>query len=253
MQWHCLQNTYCASADAKCQAGVGGHRVKLTTKASDLPARNKPTGVFVCIGTKEGNVCTSGDGAFDQQMVGYDGLAILGQSVKYQFQGLFRSLDGSSVEPASIVSNNQGKLSNKVGNTFQIIEPLEMQDYTPTSLPRKWLALNLVEPKKIEIAGLGGEQQGTFTFEGALGRCKAISWDPYGIVFDSQSLEPVTGVKVTLMKKRENGKFTIAVDEDIPSILNPITTVEDGAFEFFVPDGTYRVDPTKSKLRQSVF
>lgn len=241
-QWHCLENVYCADANAKCQPGVAWHRVKLTTRATDLPARNQPTGVFVCVGTKEGNICTSGDGAFDRQMLGYNGLAKLGQVAQYQFQGLFRSLDGSGVEPSGIVSNNQGKLSTKVGNKTQIIEPLEMQDYTPVSLPRKWFALNLIEPKKINIAGFGGEQQGTFTFEGALGKCKAISWDPYGIVFDSQSLEPVPNIKVTLMKLRENGKFTIASGEDTPSILNPITTVEDGQYEIYVPDGTYRLE-----------
>ncbi len=242
MQWHCLKNEYCANASAKCQPGVAGHRVKLSTKGSDLPARNAQTGIFVCIGTKKGNICTSGDGAFDQQMLGYNGLALLGKISQYEFQGLFRSSDGSVVAPGSIVSNNAGKLSNKAGNKYQVIEPLEMQDYTPVSLPRKWLALNLISPKKITIAGLGGEQQGTFTFEGALGKCKAISWDPYGIVFDSQSLEPVAGVEVTLTKMRANGKFTIAAGDDTPSILNPITTVEDGQYEMYVPDGTYRLE-----------
>ncbi len=242
MQWHCLQNTYCANAGARCQPGVAGHRVKLTTRASDLPARNQPTGVFVCIGTKKGNICTSGDGAFDKQMLGYNGLSLLGQVAQYEFQGLFRSSDGSGVAPSSIVANNAGKLSNMNGNKYKIIEPLEMQDYTPVSLPRKWLALNLIKPRNISIGGLGGEQQGTFTFEGALGACKAISWDPYGIVFDSQSLEPVAEVEVTLTKKRANGQFTIAVGEDTPSILNPITTVEDGQYEMYVPDGTYRLE-----------
>lgn len=247
LQWHCLQNTYCANANAKCQPGVAGHRVKLTTKSTDLPARNAQTGIFVCVGTKEGNICTSGDGAFDQQMLGYNGLAKLGQVAKYEFQGLFRNSDGSKVKPSSIVSNSKGKLSTKVGNKTQIIEPLEMQDYTPVSLPRKWLALNLVKTIPLAV-GKGGEQQGTFTFEGALGKCKAISWDPYGIVFDSQSLEPVAGVKVTLNKKRADGKFTLAVDDDIPSILNPIFTVEDGQFEMYVPDGTYRLDISKANF-----
>jgi len=254
MQWHCLQNTYCAKQGANCttkgEAGVGpvmGHRVKLATKSTDLPARNQPTGVFVCIGTKQGNICTSGDGAFDKQMLGYNGLSVLGQVVQYKFQGLFRSSDGSKVAPSSIVSNSAGKLSNLVGNKAQIIEPIEMQDYTPVSLPRKWLALSLVKTIPLAV-GKGGEQQGTFTFEGALGKCAAISWDPFGIVFDSQSLEPVEGIQVTLMKKRDNGKFTIAAGDDTPSILNPITTVEDGAYEIYVPDGTYRLELASPKF-----
>lgn len=257
-QWHCLQNTYCANANAKCQPGVAGHRVKLTTRATDLPARNQPTGIFVCIGTKQGNICTSGDGAFDKKMLGYNGLSILGQVVQYQFQGLFRSSNGQPVSPKDIVSNSSGKLSvvsTQVMNLefppavyavakpprYQIVEPLEMQDYTPVSLPRKWLALNLIQTIPLAV-GKGGQQQGTFTFEGALGKCAAISWDPYGIVFDSQSLEPVAGIKVTLTKKRANGEFTIASGDDTPSVLNPITTVEDGQYEIYVPDGTYRLE-----------
>jgi len=262
MQWHCLQNVYCAKQGANCTtkgaAGIGpvmGHRVKLTTRSTDLPARNAPTGVFVCIGTKQGNICTSGDGSFDKKMLGYNGLATLGQVSQYEFQGLFRSSDGSRVAPSSIVSNAGGKLSNQIGNKVQVIEPIEMQDYTPVSLPRKWLALNLIKTIPLAV-GKGGEQQGTFTFEGALGKCAAITWDPYGIVFDSQSLEPVAGIQVTLMKKRDNGQYTIAAGDDAPSILNPITTVEDGQYEIYVPDGIYRLDlkssnfifPNKAKL-----
>lgn len=250
MQWHCLQTLYCTKPGANCAIGgdaaknpVLGHRAKLTTKPTDLPARNQQTGVFDCIGTKEGNICTSGDGNFDTQMLGYNGVVLLNQLYNYEFQGLFRSADGSKVSPKEIVSNSSGKLSLKTGtNQYQLIEPLEMQDYTKISLPRKWLALNLVSPEVLSTGGQGGEQQGTFTFEGALGRCASISWDPYGIVFDSQSLEPVAGINVTLTKERENGQFTIALDNDIPSIINPIATIEDGAFEFFVPNGTYRLN-----------
>lgn len=245
MQWHCLQSVVCSAKGANCASGEGvvpGHRAKLTTKSTDLPARNSQTGVFVCVGTKQGNICTSGDGKFDSNMLGYDGVAKLGQVVGYKFQGLFTSKT-TPVEPSSIYANNSRKLSLKTGtNTYKIIEPLEMQDYTPSGLPRKWLALNLITPEVLSVGGQGGEQQGTFTFEGALGRCTSISWDPYGIIFDSQSLEPVEGVKVTLTKQRADGKFTIALGDDIPSILNPITTIEDGAFEFFVPNGTYRLD-----------
>lgn len=244
MQWHCLQSVVCSEKGADCATGqdvVAGHRAKLTTKSTDLLARNAQTGVFVCIGTKEGNICTSGDGKFDTNMLGYDGAAKLGQVVGYKFQGLYRSKT-TPVAPNGIYSNGAGKLSLKTGtNTYKFIEPLEMQDYTPSGLPRKWLALNLVSPEILAVGGQGGEQQGTFTFEGALGRCTSISWDPYGIVFDSQSLEPVSGISVTLTKRRSDGKFTIASGDDAPSILNPITTVEDGAFEFFVPDGTYRL------------
>ena len=244
MQWHCLNVVVCSTAGANCHPGVAGHRAKLTTKSSDLPTKGAQTTPFVCVGTNQGNICTSGDSVWDLQTVGYDGLSRLKQTVSFEFQGLFKS-DGTDISAKSIYANDQGKLSEKTGaatNTYRVVEPLEMQDYTPVSLPRKWLALNTVQVKQEVPSGKGGQQQATFTFEGALGKCVAISWDPYGIVFDSQSLEPVAGVKVTLTKKRDNGLFTIAFGDDAPSILNPVTTVEDGAFEFFVPDGTYKLD-----------
>lgn len=247
MQWHCLTSVHCTDKGANCGVGqtdpqpvVLGHRAKLTTKSNDLPSKNSPTGVFVCLGTKQGNICTSGDGNVDTNMLGYNGLEILGQSVGYQFEGLYQA-GGQRINPKDVITNNAGKLSVKLGNQATFAEPLEMQDMTPAGLPRKWLALNLVSPQILSTGAQGGEQQGTFTFEGALGRCTSISWDPYGVVFDSQSLEPVAGVGVTLTKKRSNGSYTIALGDDAPSILNPVTTVEDGAFEFFVPDGTYRL------------
>ncbi len=260
-RWHCLQTSYCSKGG--CATGPGvvpGHRAKLTTKAGDLPTRNAQTTPFVCITTQEGSICTSGDDDWDLATIGYRGLSKLKQLTGYQFQGLFSKGGTVSVSPRDIYANSQGKLSiitkKQAGgfqlisevfaaaspaNKYQIVEPLEMQDYTPVSLYRKWVALNLVEPVEIE-KGQGGQQQGTFTFEGALARCASIAWDPYGIVFDSQSLEPVTGVKVSLLKKRNNGKFTLADGEDTVSILNPITTAEDGQFELYVPDGIYKLD-----------
>ncbi len=128
-----------------------------------------------------------------------------------------------------------------------MVEPLEWQDYTPRGTGRKWLALNLIDPIELEM-GRGGQQQGTFTFEGALSKCVEIHWDPYGIVFDSQSLEPIPGVAISLLKKRDNGQFTLVKGADVVSIINPLYTQEDGAFSFFVPDGTYKLEASASNF-----
>jgi hypothetical protein len=247
MEWHCLESKVCSDPQAQCSGeGVAGHRARLATKADDLPRRNQQAYVFACITTEEGNVCTTGNSQVDLASVGYDGVAKLKQSSAtggFEFQGLFRP-DGKTPAAADqIKANSQGKLT--VGG--QIVEPLEWQDYTPRGVGRKWLALNLVDPLQIEM-GTGGQQQGTFTFEGALSKCVAINWDPYGIVFDSQSLEPVAGVAVTLTKKRDNGQFTLVGGSDAVSIINPLYTQEDGAFSFFVPDGIYKLAATASNF-----
>jgi len=262
MSWHCLSSEVCSKADSKCSGvGVLGHRAKLTTKAGDLPAKDAATTVFVCIATEQGNVCTSGDSQLDLRTVGYDGVAKLKTSTAtggYEFQGLFLKDGKTPVNNAEIKANAGGKLSAPVEQTqtrkiisevlavaapadkYQVVEPMEWQDYTPKGIARKWLALNLMDPVKLQV-GTGGQQQGTFTFEGAMGRCAAIAWDPYGIVFDSQSLEPVKNATVTLVRKRITGQYSLVTGDDVPSILNPIVTSEDGSFSFFVPDGTYKL------------
>ncbi len=231
MQWHCLQNTR-----------IAGHTVDLTTKPGDLPTANAKTYVVVCMTTELGNVCTTGDSTLDQQTLGYDGVTKLKQSTAtggYEQQEF--SFNNKPIPKDSIVANGQGKLTAPIPE-IQLVEPIRWTDYTPKGVGRKWLALNFVDPVKIEM-GTGGEQQGTFTFEGALSRCIAIAWDPYGMVFDSQSLEPVTGVKVSLMKKAAAGTaYNLAIGEEFGSLLNPVYTQEDGAFSFYVPDGTYKLD-----------
>lgn len=83
-----------------------------------------------------------------------------------------------------------------------------------------------------------GQKQGTFGFdppETAESDCAKISWthyDPYGIVFDAKSLEPIPGVKVTILDK--NGKKV-----EFPGFVNDIPTKEDGLFNYSVQPGEY--------------
>lgn len=64
--------------------------------------------------------------------------------------------------------------------------------------------------------------------------CESIRWDPYGRVFDSRSLEPISEVKVRLLD--ESKKLFSGFDFPLP---NPQTTEADGMFNFPVPPGTY--------------
>ncbi len=69
--------------------------------------------------------------------------------------------------------------------------------------------------------------------------CVGIYWDPYGVVFDAYVLEPISGVSVTLLEKQGNGNFR-KMDAG-NALTNPYITKDDGAFSFFVQDGTYRL------------
>jgi len=70
-----------------------------------------------------------------------------------------------------------------------------------------------------------------------LNNCTTVYWDPYGRVFDSVSLEPIINVAVHLLDKDKNRV------PNQPGVLNPNITKADGAFSFFVPDGSYYLDP----------
>lgn len=87
------------------------------------------------------------------------------------------------------------------------------------------------------IAGAGALQQATFKFEAPAGKdCASISWthyDPYGIVFDSMSLEPLGNVVVTIRN-----------EANMPLVNNPVLrnntpTTEDGVYNYLVPPGKY--------------
>lgn len=85
------------------------------------------------------------------------------------------------------------------------------------------------------------EQLGTFplekinaTAENVKQKCVTVHWDPYGRVFDSQSLEPMTDIGVRLLTSlKPETKYNLIRGE------NPTTTTPDGVFNFIVPQGIY--------------
>jgi len=210
------------------------HKAWLTTDPLIKPLPNTDTYIIECIATDKGQICTTGTAATDAVVYGQDNVALLAQSVNYQYEGLF-SQDGVTPRTNPIKSANTGEIG-----------PLIWGDSTPVAYSRKWLALNYGQTPNDAFRGSqGAVQQGTIDFDFATAEkdCLSIAWDPYGRVFDSQSLEPVPGTTVTLMIKRADGNFTPVTVNDIVGgdIVNPQTTLEDGMFSFVVPDGTYKL------------
>ena len=93
----------------------------------------------------------------------------------------------------------------------------------------KRIIVNTAQLRKISV-GAGGQQQGTFTFEDT--KCVSIEWDPYGRVFDSQSLEPIPGVQVGLFDNLNPQQLTQTTN-------NPQIIQQDGTFNFLSKAGTY--------------
>ncbi len=234
-RWVCLKSDYCADQASHCSGqGLLGHRTLLSTKEDAKLLPNTNTYILECLATAEGQVCTTGSTNNDMLIYGKDNTLSLSGSDNYQFQGIFTT-DGET--PA----NNPVK-SKKNGD----IDRVEWQSYSKGN-NRKFLALNYFYPSggANDSTGKGGQQQGTFSFEtqSNLKDCVSIAWDPFGRIFDSQTLEPIPDVTVELLKKRGNGLFTRFLSDELfgGTIENPYVTKENGYYSFVVPDATYKL------------
>jgi len=222
------------------------HRAVLT-QASDKVLPGKEGYVFDCLAlTEDGSniVCTTGNSATDLEIFGTDNLQTLKDTAEYYFSGFYKE-DGltSIVQPVSIAEMNAFATGSK----------FEWEDHNPhVSFGRRFYALNYLDQE----IGTGGAIEGNEASqkqtmevqfsqgpEGLDKSCASVYWDPYGRVFDSTTLEPITGAQVTLLMKRKDGSFTPMTSGDLVGgyLVNPQTTDVDGVFNFVVPEGDYKL------------
>ncbi|MCM8787951.1 MAG: carboxypeptidase-like regulatory domain-containing protein [Candidatus Omnitrophica bacterium] len=93
-----------------------------------------------------------------------------------------------------------------------------------------------------QITGNSSSQQigtfafNTFNFEESTNKqvCTSIWWDPYGRIIDSQSLEPISNVKVRILDQ-------INPKEQLADVItgSEVITKEDGIFNFLTKPGIY--------------
>ncbi len=278
-QWLYLEQELCSDTGITCSVPatnpVSQRRSKLFVATTDesgnpVPPSDKlepdaDTYIFECLATSVGSVCTSNVKSIDEELYGEDRSVVLNNLFLsgtpaptppgtcgggYAFEGLFSNKSGAKITQP-IKSNGIGELDPAV--EWQSCYPMTMAEY---------MALNFVDGSKAKefVSALGGQQQAQFEFEVLptdpvlkapvvrIPRPRRIKEkDPYGRVFDSQTLEPVPNVKLVLTKLRTDGTFTNVNPFDPNdvvggSIVNPFTTKEDGYFSFIVPDGTYRLE-----------
>jgi hypothetical protein len=206
----------------------------LTPKAESKPMPNTPTYIVECVGTESsGQICTTGRQDADLTVYKKSNLDALNATGEFTYYNMYLG-DAQTVAPNPVTTDNDGNFPGGIiWHSFS------------AHLPRKFLAMNYYEPAGSGGAGgAGALQQATFTFEAAsmAKDCVAIQWDPFGRVFDSQTLEPVSSAKVTLLFKK-NGTFVPMTSADLVggNLVNPQTTKADGAFSFVVPDGDYKL------------
>jgi len=191
-----------------------------TNLTQDLYADGYPLNidayVVTCVGTKEGAVCTTTDADYDKLIFGADNTKRFPYAV---------SIAGGSKQKTEL---------GKINTTATIAT-------TGLSGGVSFYSVTIDEPEKIIAEGLGMKQSTNPFINNVTTECVSISWttivpptrsDPFGIVFDSQSLEPLPNVEVTILDK--NKKLV-----DLLGLTNPQTTEADGLFNFLVSPGTY--------------
>lgn len=208
------------------------HRVRLTTQQKNPTVPNEKTYILECVSTPKGQICTTGNADTHPELGWDSNLQELKNIADYSFQGIYKT-DGTPIEQLEtpIVSNAQGA-----------IEAVEWQSVTSQATFHTFYALNFYEPKIVQDENTSSQKQGTFELIQDTSDCASLRWDPYGIVFDSQTLEPIPGARVSLTEKKENGFVPI----NIPGVASVITTKEDGVFNFVVPDGVYKLSASHS-------
>lgn len=238
-KWGCLIGKRCDVAGANCQ-GVDSpgyrdvHRARLTTDPK-YPPNPGITYILECLG----EICTSGNAAVDAKVFNRDvsdpelPLNKATATIEYKFEGMFKA-DGKT---------NEG---NPINNPTSNIGPLEWQSVSK-DMARRYMTLNFVDPNLAAVGQGNTLQLGTVNFKTANKECEIIRWDPYGRVFNSQTLEPVYNALVYLDKKDSKGNWVQYEDKMFGKVKNPysskpgIGTAEDGWFSFVVEDGTYRL------------
>ena len=247
-KWACLNSKRCDLADANCSANFVGnaHTARLTVNDNPAlrPASSRPTYILECFNIDGSQVCTTGDSARDlnfklctvdedTSQCKEDNKTTLVKRYEYEFQNLFDG-NGQTVQ-MPLMTTADGNFATGA---------LEWQDYTPGNELRSFYSLNFITQGVVDTGSLGGVQQSLLEFITTQGDCDGIAWDPYGVVFDSATLEPVSSpTKVELMKKRDNGSFTRVLKDEVFAglITNPQLLQEDGIFNFNVKDGTYQL------------
>ena len=239
---------------------TGGHRAKLSVKAESKPLPNATTYIIECLMIDGKQKCTTGNPAdrcekdgprgdnctgtsdIDQQIFGKDVYKELFDNTTYNYR--FQEMT-PAVNP--VTTDKNGAFEPVVwGDTTSKLGP----ERAPS---RKWLAMNFYSPEDTGCDTPGAQQQCTFKFEGVIGKCVEISWDPYGVVFDSQSLEPIKGVTIELLAKRKNDFVTATAKDGTGVLPNPRLLEADGRFSFLVVEGDYKLKPAPFTFEGNTF
>jgi hypothetical protein len=220
------QSWQCLDADWQREKGMGfTHTVILAAK--NFNQFSPPgTDVYIveCLSTKTGDKCTTGDETADLILFGNNN-DLNELKTKYNYK----------VDQFTGTQPTKSDLNGKIG-------PITWKSDLKIDSDHTFFGVSLIPETTLSLEQAPGLKLGTFYFQNASEDCVSFRWDPYGRVFDSQSLEPIANTSVTLYSKEGNSVIKVS----LPGVTNPQITRSDGIFNFVVPDGTYTLKPVRN-------
>jgi len=261
LRFVCLDAQWCK--DAACPSGKQHvHRTALSSTTTKAVTSSK-TYVTECVDVDGEVICTTGNRALDIELFGPADVTGMSEAEKDQWDHLklLQSKAGYSLnlEPSYGIyhfdpATNQyvqKDLNNPQGLVVQSdgqgnIIPMEWQSYTQILRMRKFMMWNKIQgSNNIPLEG-EGQKQADLRFIFRSSSCAGNAYDPYGKVFDMNTLEPIPGVDVTLKQ------YDIATNNEVEiTIANPnvrpYKTSSTGQFSFLVVDGNYALVPIQSE------
>jgi len=231
--WSCLtapsQNNNSVVCDENNKTNTCTHHVQLTGKCTSKTESD--CYVVACVSSSLGTRCTTGSDSSDET-VGFgkkNYTAIVSRMPHFYFM----------VQGGNKISAKAGQHEIRPTITYMSQDSLQWSFYaittrkpsaspdTTTDTAKYRGELKPLDNKLLEFEPIENPSQGY---------CTSFSAKPQGIVFDSQSLEPLPGVAITLLDTRKIKAFAAGME-------NPHKTRLDGTYFFAPPPGTYFLQP----------
>ncbi|MEI7653431.1 MAG: hypothetical protein WCJ70_04135 [bacterium] len=181
--------------------------------AFEHPISTLPTYLVMCYGTGVGRVCSTGTTGGDMKLYGRDNSA-----------GVKATTFTNPLPPGTPVDGITWVAPPHVTARFSFINFLDQA-----------IVQGNTNNNSLKI--------GSQVFAPS-SNCRSVATDPYGVVFDNTSLEPVAGAEVRLLRQRDKGEFTLYDKSEKVSgnLINPQAVGADGLFNFVVDPGTYKLE-----------
>lgn len=235
-----------ASQSWKCMRGdekaITFNGVANSTLSQELYADgyviNSTAYIVTCVGTQFGGICTTGNSEYDRLIFNSDNtktfpypVTIEGGSKKQISLGKLKATATVTTQGLAgglafygVTIGDDDLLVGKGEAQKLAVAPFSDQVTTKCAT----ISWNTVFPPPPPPPPANNDDED----DGGRKLCKGCRWDPYGIVFDSQSLEPLPNIKITIFDKNKN-------IYSLPGLINPQTTKADGLFNFLVEPGIY--------------